>query len=319
MKTTLVTGASGFIGSHLMREFALRGLPARGVARSVVPSLIPVPSYDAHLNWQPYLTGIGSVVHLAARVHVMKETEENPLVLFRQANVQTTLDLAKQSVMAGVKRFVFLSSIKVNGEHTRPDEPFTADDPPNPQDPYAVSKAEAEAALTAFGAQTGLEIVIIRPPLVSGRLAGGNFQNLVKWVEWGLPSPFAAVKNKRSLVNVWNLCDLIIATLNHPNAANRTFLVSDGRDLSTDELFRGLSLALGKRPRSIRIDPAILRTAGRLSGRSEKLRRLVENLQVEISATRDVLSWTPPFGCFDRFEREGNSEIGQQSTLARTR
>ena len=297
MDTTLVTGASGFIGSHLMRELQRRGLPARGVSRQALPGLTRIPSYGPDCDWREHLNGIRTVVHLAARVHVMHETANDPLAQFRHANVAATANLARQAAAAGVKRFVFLSSIKVNGERTEPGKPFTADDPPHPQDPYGVSKAEAEAALREIGRETGLEIVIIRPPLVYGQGVGGNFRSLMRWAARGVPSIFRKVKNRRSLVYVGNLCDLVITTLTHPNAANRTFLVSDGEALSTHELLATLTSAFGRKPRSIPVSPAALRLLGSLAGRRPVVERLLDSLEVEISTTRETLSWKPPFTC----------------------
>ncbi|MFN7103080.1 MAG: NAD-dependent epimerase/dehydratase family protein [Pseudorhizobium sp.] len=297
MHTTLVTGASGFIGAHLLRDLNRRDLPARGVSRQALPGLIRVPSYGPESDWREHLKGVTTVVHLAARVHVMRETAEDPLAQFRQANVDATVNLARQAAEAGVKRFVFVSSIKVNGERTAPGKPFTADDPPNPQDPYAVSKAEAEAALEDIGRETRLEIVIIRPPLVYGPGVGGNFRSLMRWAASGAPSIFSKVKNRRSLVYVGNLCDLVITTLEHPDAAGRTFLVSDGEAISSHELLSTLTSAFGQKPRSVPVSPAALRLLGSLAGRGPAVERILDSLEVDISATRETLSWEPPFTC----------------------
>ncbi|MGQ3076550.1 MULTISPECIES: NAD-dependent epimerase/dehydratase family protein [Rhizobium/Agrobacterium group] len=290
---TLVTGASGFVGSHLMQEMNLRGLPVRGVTRGTVPGLVTVPSYGPEMDWSTCLQGVDTVVHLAARVHVMRETASDPLSLFREANVTATVNLARQAAKAGVRRFIFVSSIKVNGERTEPGKPFTADDPPNPQDPYGISKAEAEAALMTLGRETGMEITIIRPPLVYGPGVKGNFRSLMKWAASGLPSIFRALRNKRSFVHVANLCDLLIKVLDHPSASNRMFLVSDGRDLSTHELFEMLALQAGREPKSIAVAPAILHMIGRLTHRSTALERLTQNLQINICQTSEQLGWHP--------------------------
>lgn len=293
MGMTLVTGASGFVGSHLVGEMRRRGLPVRGVTRGVVPGLVTIPAYGPDLDWSDFLEGVDTVVHLAARVHVMRETAPDPLAEFRVANVSAAVNLAHQAAKVGVRRFVFVSSIKVNGEHTELGKPFTADDPPNPQDPYGISKAEAEAALMGLGLETGMEITIVRPPLVYGPGVRGNFRSLARWAASGMPSLFPAVKNKRSLVHVANLCDLLITVLNHPNAANDLFLVSDGRDLSTDELFRALAIRAGRRPFGIHVPPVLLQVMGKLSGHPAAIERLTQSLQIDLARTSQTLGWVP--------------------------
>lgn len=289
-----------------MAEMARRGLPARGITRGAMPGLVTVSSYGPDMDWRECLQGIDTVVHLAARVHVMRETAENPLALFREANVNATLNLAKQAADTGVRRFVFISSIKVNGERTEPGKPFTAGDPPDPQDPYGISKAEAEAALMALGRRTGLEITIVRPPLVYGPGVRGNFRSLMKWAASGGPSIFPLVKNKRSFIYVANLCDLLITVLDHPDATNRLFLASDGQDLSTHELLTQLTHAAGRRPRNIPIPLPLLRGLGLLTGRQDLIARLTDSLQVDVTPTCHSLGWYPPVSvddavkhCFD--------------------
>lgn len=294
MGMTLITGASGFVGSHLVAEMGRRRLAVRGVARKTMPGLVTVPSYGTDMDWRELLTGIDAVVHLAARVHVMRETAADPLAMFRAANVDATMNLARQAAASGARRFVFVSSIKVNGERTEPGKPFTAADPPAPQDPYGVSKAEAEAALMALGRQTGLEVTIVRPPLVYGSGVRGNFRSLMKWAASGMPSIFPAVRNKRSFIHVDNLCDLLITAIDHPNAANRLFLASDGEDLSTHELLLRLARAAGRRPGSIPVPPAVLQGLGALLGRRDMVARLTDNLQVDITETCRTLEWRPP-------------------------
>lgn len=294
MATTLVTGAAGFVGSHLMAEMQRRGLSVRGVTRGVVPGLVTIPDAGSNLDWRPLLDDVDTVVHLAARVHVMHETESDPLQAFREVNVRATLNLARQAARKGVRRFVFVSSVKVNGERTDPGRPFTSADRPDPQDPYGVSKAEAEAKLFALGQKTGMEIVVVRPPLVYGPGVGGNFRSLMKWAASGVPSPFASVGNRRSLVHVANLCDLIIRAGTHPRAANRVFLASDGHDLSTHELLTALSRVLGKRVIGIPVPPSLLWIAGTLAGKRNMASRLLDNLQVDITDTVKLLEWKPP-------------------------
>lgn len=293
MNLTLITGASGFVGSHLVKEMRRRGLPVRGVTRGSVPGLVTVAPYSREADWSSCLEGVEAVVHLAARVHVMQETAPDPLAEFRQVNVSATINLARQAAEVGVRRFIFVSSIKVNGEYTELGKPFTADDQPNPQDAYGLSKAEAEAALMRLGIETGMEITIIRPPLVYGAGVRGNFRSLAKWAGSGMPSLFPAVKNKRSLVHVANLSDLLITVLDHPSAANEVFLVSDGHDLSTNELFKTLAARAGRRRIGIYVPRALLEIMGKISGRKATFDRLTESLQIDMSKTSQRLGWAP--------------------------
>jgi len=242
-------------------------------------------------DWSSALEGVDAVVHLAARVHVMDEEAEDPLAEFRRVNVAGTDNLARQAAEAGVKRLVFLSSIKVNGEVTQPGNPFTVEDAPAPQDPYAVSKFEAEEALRRVEKETGLEVVIIRPPLVYGPEVKGNFLRLIQLVQKGYPLPLGRVNNKRSLVALDNLVDLILTCLDHPGAAGQTFLVSDGEDLSTPELVRKIARAMGKKPRLVPVPLVMLRLAGRITGKSAEVERLVGSLQVDIGHTCETLGW----------------------------
>ena len=295
MGLTLVTGASGFVGTYLIHEMRIRDLPVRGVSRQKKPGLVTILSYGAEVDWTAPLAEVDVVVHLAARVHVMREMARDPLAEFRAANVDATLNLARQAARVGIRRFIFVSTIKVNGERTALGKPFNADDPPDPQDPYAISKAEAEAALMSLGHETGMEIVIIRPPLVYGPGVGGNFGSLIKWASKGLPSIFSGIENKRSLIFVGNLCHLIITMLAHPKAANQTFLACDGPAISTQGLLSLLSAAFGKKPRSIKISSSVLRFASVMTFQQRKVRRLLENLEVDDHATRQRLSWCPAY------------------------
>lgn len=295
MGLTLVTGASGFVGTHLFQEMRKRGLPVRGVSRQKRPGLATIPSYGSEVDWTAYLADVDVVVHLAARVHVMRETAKDSLAEFRAANVDATLNLARQAARAGIRRFIFISTIKVNGERTEPGKPFAADSPANPQDPYAISKAEAEAALRALGAESGMEVVIIRPPLVYGPGVKGNFASLIKWARSGLPDPFGKIGNRRSLVYVGNLCDLLIKVLDHPAAANNTFLVADAETLSTNELLAKLTAASGRTRRSFRCSPKSLRGLAAVAGQKQAANRLLSSLQVDCRTTCEALNWTPPF------------------------
>jgi nucleoside-diphosphate-sugar epimerase len=244
-------------------------------------------------DWKAALDGVDAVVHCAARVHVMRDTSADPLAEFRRVNVLGTLNLARQAAEAGVRRFIHISSIGVNGAETF-DVPFTAEDKAAPHSPYAVSKYEAELGLRQLTLETGLEVVIIRPPLVFGPGAPGNFNKLLLIVHRGIPLPLGAIHNKRSLVALDNLVDLILICLHHPAATNQIFLVSDGEDLSTTVLLRRMGAALGKPARLIPVPARALRTAARLLSKAGFAQQLCGSLQVDISKTRDLLGWTPP-------------------------
>ena len=243
-------------------------------------------------DWSASLQGATAVVHCAARVHVLRESVIDPLAVFRRVNVAGTLNLARQAVAAGVRRFVFISSIGVNGAETF-DKGFTSEDTPAPHSPYAVSKLEAEVALRQLAQDTGLEVVIIRPPLVFGPSAPGNFDRLMQALHRGIPLPFGAVKNKRSLVSLDNLVDLISICLDHPDAAHQTFMVSDGEDISTTELLKRTAAALGRPARLIPVPAGALRAVARALGKADFAQRLCGSLQVDISQTRRLLGWAP--------------------------
>ncbi|MDO1584784.1 NAD-dependent epimerase/dehydratase family protein [Rhizobium oryzicola] len=290
----LVTGATGFVGRHLCALLRERGLAYRAISRHPRQGHLAIGEMSAGTDWSAALQGVTCIIHLAARVHVMQETENDPLSAFRAMNIETTLSLARQAVSSGVKRFVFVSSVKVNGERTEAGQAFHADDLPAPEDPYGVSKAEAEAALLALSKQTGMEVVIVRPPLVHGPGVGANFAALMRWAARGIPSPFGACNNSRSLVYVGNLCDLLCAVVDHPRAAGEVFLVSDGYDPSTRELFQHLSRLRDARGIQLPIPPALLRAVASVLGKSSYAERLLGNLQVDIGKTRDLLGWSPP-------------------------
>lgn len=298
----LVTGGSGFIGRALCIELMRRGCAVRatfrknliGVALADGVESVVVGSINAATDWQAALIGCDTLVHLAARVHVMQDAAADPLQEFRQVNVQGTLQLARQAAAAGVRRFVFISSIKVNGEATQPGHPFTADDASAPLDAYGVSKMEAEQGLRELAAQTGMGFVIIRPPLVYGPGVKANFQAMMRWLARGMPLPLGAIHNLRSLVALDNLVDLIATCIDHPAAANQTFLVSDGEDLSTSQLLQRMGQALGKPARLIPVPPALLKLGAVLVGKPALAQRLCGSLQVDISKTRQLLGWNPP-------------------------
>lgn len=297
----LITGASGFVGRSLCAALSMGGLTVRTAMRSRQGQAddfdgVFVGSIDAETQWAAALRGIDTVVHLAARVHVMNDVSENPLADFRRINVAGTLHLARQAAAAGVKRFVFISSIKVNGEHTEPGHAFTEADEPNPQDAYGLSKHEAEQGLRQIATEMGLEVVIIRPPLVYGPGVKANFAALMRAVQRSWPLPLGAVHNQRSLVGLDNLVDFIITCISHPQAANQTFLVSDGQDLSTTELIRGMARAAGLPARLLPVPVPVwaLKAGARLVGKGDAVQRLCGNLQLDISKARRLLGWVAP-------------------------
>lgn len=295
----LVTGANGFVGLALCAQAARRGLEIVGVTRQPCRLSGGIENcvlafMDEQADWRPALIGADAVVHLAARVHVMADTAENPLDEFRRVNVQGTLNLAWQAAAAGVSRFVFISSVKVNGEATQPGHPFTADDAPAPLDPYGISKMEAEQGLRQIAVETGMEVVIIRPPLVYGPGVKANFAAMMRWLQRGVPLPLGAIDNRRSLVALDNLVDLIITCISHPAAANQTFLASDGEDVSTSELLRRMGRAMGRPARLLPVPAGLLKLAATLVGKPDMAQRLCGSLQVDIEKTRQLLGWTPP-------------------------
>lgn len=291
----LVTGATGFIGSAVLAELDSRGATIRGATRDLNQgSYMAVGNIGPDTDWSSALSGVDIVIHTAARVHVMDDADEDPLAEYRKVNVEGTLNLARQAAFDGVKRFIFISSIKVNGEFTRPGEYFTADDDASPANPYAISKWEAEVGLNKLAIESGMEVTIIRPPLVYGPGAGGNFRSLIRWVNNGIPLPFGAIRNKRSMVALDNLVSLIIPCMNHAAAANQTFLVSDGEDLSTRDLVKRIAEALAKPARVIPIPVWLLNLTGSLLGKRSLVQRLCGSLQVDLSKERKLLGWEPP-------------------------
>jgi nucleoside-diphosphate-sugar epimerase len=245
-------------------------------------------------DWSKVFLNCSVVIHLAARVHVMNDTDTDSLTAFRAVNVDGTLNLARQAAAAGVTRFVFVSSVKVNGESTQPGRAFTEADAPNPQDAYGQSKHEAEQCLRQLSDDTGMEVVVIRPPLVYGSGVKANFASLMRAVHRGWPLPLGAVHNQRSLVALDNLVDFIVTCITHPQAANQTFLVSDGQDLSTTELVRGIAQAAGLTSRLLPVPVWALQLGATLLGKGDAVQSLCGNLQVDISKARNLLGWVPP-------------------------
>lgn len=299
----LVTGASGFVGrgliGHLQSIPSVRAVAGLRDARSskALPNVEVLLLGDLAADGvsAAALQGISVVVHCAARVHVMQEQSDSPLEAFRRVNVQGTLRLAQAAAQAGVKRFIFLSTIKVNGEKTMAGASFQADDRPAPVDPYAISKLEAEQGLLHLAAETGMEVVIIRPPLVYGPGVKANFLSMMRWLNKGLPLPLGAIHNRRSLVGLPNLLDLIVCCLDHPAAANQVFLVSDGEELSTTELLRRLAVALQRPARLLPVPQSWLQSMAALLGRGDMGQRLCGSLSVDVGKTRELLGWSPPF------------------------
>lgn len=296
----LLTGASGFVGGAVLSSLTRRGLPVRPVYRIAVQTGVAagaavVPSLDANTDWSAVLQEIDVVLHAAARAHIMRDEALDPLAEYRRVNVAGTLNLARQAAAAGVRRFVFVSSIKVNGESTQPGRPFTADDAPAPEDAYGVSKAEAEAGLWEIARAAGMELVIVRPVLVYGPGVKGNLASMMRWVRRGVPLPLGAVTgNRRSLVALDNLVDLLAVCAVHPKAANQVFLACDGEDVSTAGLLQLMATAAQRPTRLLPVPMALLQWGARLLGKQAVAQRLLGSLQVDIQKNRDLLGWQPP-------------------------
>lgn len=295
----LLTGASGFVGGAILKAAHQRGIKIRPVYRSISSGKerfdsVLVTDLNNATDWSQALQGIEVVIHAAARAHIMREESLDPLLEYRRVNVEGTLNLARQSASAGVRRFVFISSIKVNGEATAPGRPFTADAPSAPEDAYGISKAEAEMQLKQLGQETGMEVTIVRPPLIYGPGVRGNLASLISWVRRGLPLPLGGIThNRRSLVYLDNLVDLILVCTEHSKAADQTFLVSDGEDLSTTELLRKIGKTLGQQVYLLWVPAAFISLTAWLIGKKMISQRLLGSLQVDIQKTCELLNWKP--------------------------
>jgi nucleoside-diphosphate-sugar epimerase len=293
----LVTGANGFVGRVVCEALAASGRRPRRVVRTpdpAFPDAAIVGDIGSGAIWHAALEGASEVVHLAARTHVLRESAPDPIAEYRRVNVAGTEGLARAAAARGIRRLVFVSSVKVNGESTGA-RPCTEDDAPRPEDPYGISKWEAEQALGRVAAETGLEITVLRPPLVYGPGVKGNFLRLMSLVARGIPLPLAAIENRRSLLYVGNLADAVVSALHTPQAAGRTYLVSDGEDVSTPDLVRSLAQALGAKPHLFTVPLAALRFAAMLTGRRAEYARLAGSLQVDNSRIRRELQWAPRF------------------------
>ncbi|PHV38922.1 SDR family oxidoreductase [Janthinobacterium sp. BJB304] len=293
MSNILVTGASGFVGTALCAELERRSITCTAAVRKASnPAQLAVGELSATTDWSQALAGCDAVIHLAARVHVMNDTSDDPLTAFRAVNVAASVHLARQAAQHGVKRFVFVSSVKVNGEATGT-RPFTAFDAGAPQDPYGQSKLEAELALKEVALATGLELVIVRPPLVYGPGVRANFMRLMQLAKIGLPLPLGAIHNQRSMVALDNLVDLLILCCRHPAAPGQTFMVSDDHDVSIGELLRMLASGMGKRTWLMPVPAWLIQRCAALLGKKAVADRLLGSLQVDIAHTKATLGWKP--------------------------
>lgn len=299
-RSVLITGGGGFIGRNLALEMARRGWKVRGAVRkqSMLPDgvgQVIVGDIDGQTNWDEALSGIDTVIHLAARAHVLRETAPDPIKSFHRVNVEGGAQLARAAASCEVKRLLYVSSAGVQGLQTLPEKPFTEIDPPRPHNAYTRSKLQAEQALMFESSRSGLEIVIVRPPLVYGANAPGNFAQMIKVLRRGIPLPFASVSNRRSLIYIDNLVDALFACATHSAAAGQTYLVSDGEDISTPELLSQLGAAMGYPARLLPCPLALLKLAGRLTGKSAQVERLLGSLQIDSARIRRELGWQPPY------------------------
>lgn len=291
---TLLTGATGFVGSAILAN--IKPTNMRVLGRSKPSDVVDFVSVEIKpdTDYKEAFEGVSVIIHSAARAHIMDDQTENPLDAYREVNALGTLNLARQAARAGVKRFIFISSIKVLGEETELDHPYSYDDAYSPQDFYAQSKVEAEGGLLELSRETDMEIVIIRPPLVYGPGVKANFASMMNLAKKNLPLPLGSIKNKRSLVALDNLVDLIITCIDHPKAVNQIFLVSDDHDISTTELLIELTRAAGKKPRLIPVPMKLIQIVATLLGKKAIADRLCGSLQVDISQTKETLGWKPP-------------------------
>lgn len=313
----LVTGVSGFVGSATCVRLVTQGMDVVGTVRQLPTQPLSGVDYrivsdlNGDTDWRQALTGVGAIIHCAGRVHVMRETAADPLVAFRAANVAGTEQLARQAAVAKVRRFIFLSSVKVNGEGGS--VAYCETDPPAPQDSYGISKYEAELGLREIAVETGMEMVMVRSPLIYGPGVKANFLALMRALARGIPLPLGAIHNRRSMVALDNVVDLIVTCIQHPAAVNETFLVSDGEDLSTTELIHRLACAMYRPARLVPVPATVLITGLMLLGKREMARRLCGTLQVDITKVRKVLGWIPPVSVDEGLRRTAAHYLQQQS------
>jgi nucleoside-diphosphate-sugar epimerase len=317
MPVVLITGATGFVGSEIVKQLLVKDLGVIATARTDNLELpdgtqrFIAGDFAESINWSSVLPDIDVVIHTAARVHIMDDSAADPLTEFRKVNTAGTLNLAQQAADAGVKRFIFISSIKVNGEMTLVDQPFKPNDNYISTDPYGLSKYEAEQGLLAIAEETSMEIVIIRPPLVYGPNVKANFASMIKWINKGVPLPFGAIHNQRSLVALDNLVDFIALCADRaksPKAANQVFLISDGEDVSTTTLLQKVARAFGKKPRLIPVPVWLMTFSAKLIGKGDMANRLFGSLQVDSSKARDLLGWQPVVTMDEQLAKMG--EVG---------
>jgi len=317
----LITGATGFVGSALINELLAHNYLVSTTVRdnaSFVPmgvTRFDVGDLTADIDWFSILNGIDVIIHTAARVHMMDDSVIEPIKAFRKVNVDATLNLARQAAEVGAKRFIFISSIKVNGERTLQGQSFNSDDNSVPSDPYGLSKYEAEQGLLALVKETGMEVVIIRPPLVYGPNVKANFSSMMKWVYKGIPLPFGAIHNQRSFVALGNLVDFIIHCIDHPKAANEVFLISDGEDVSTTQLLQKVAKAFAKKPMLIPVPVCLMTFVAKLVGKGDVANRLFCSLQVDSSKARDLLGWKPIITMDEQLKKAAEAYVEHEKTL----
>lgn len=317
----LLTGATGFVGNHLASNLMAQNYkvlaPVRSEASFVLSGVKKISGVDIaeRSDWLPILKNIDIVIHTAARVHVMNDKNYDPLAEFRRVNTLATLNLAKQASQVGVKRFIFISSVKVNGEMTGLGKPFKPSDDFIPNDPYGLSKYEAEQGLLALAKETKMEVVIIRPPLVYGPGVRANFASMMKWVNKGIPLPFGTIHNKRSLVALDNLVSFIIHCIDHPKAVNEVFLISDDEDVSTTELLIKVAQSFGKKARLLPIPVSLMTFLAKLLGKGDVANRLFGSLQVDSSKARDLLEWKPIITMDEQLRKTADAYLKNEKTL----